>query len=103
MGGDPDGLMSYCQKENIIVEAYSPLAGGRLLNNFSIGKVAFSLLRVFCSLVVVVVFCSLVVVVVVVVLILTGWYFCVHMFLNFCFWCRFVWCLHNWLFEGDCR
>jgi diketogulonate reductase-like aldo/keto reductase len=39
MGADPDGLMSYCEKEQIIVEAYSPLAGGRLLSNFSVGKV----------------------------------------------------------------
>jgi len=38
MGEDPDGLLTYCAKEKIIVEAYSPLAGGRLLSNFTVGK-----------------------------------------------------------------
>ena len=27
MGPDPDGLISYCAKRNITVEAYSPLGG----------------------------------------------------------------------------
>jgi len=38
MGPDPDGLVSFCKREQIVVEAYSPLAGGRLLSNFTVGK-----------------------------------------------------------------
>jgi diketogulonate reductase-like aldo/keto reductase len=38
MGADPDGLLSFCQKQRIVVEAYSPLANGHLLQNFTVGK-----------------------------------------------------------------
>ena len=33
MGPDPAGLISFCTKNEIVLEAYSPLAGGRLLKD----------------------------------------------------------------------
>jgi diketogulonate reductase-like aldo/keto reductase len=33
MGPDPEGLMSYCKEKNIVVQAYSPLAGGEVVTD----------------------------------------------------------------------
>ena len=38
MGEDPGGLVSYCKAKGIVFEAYSPLGGGRLLGNFTVGE-----------------------------------------------------------------
>ena len=40
IGNTQDSLVKYCQKNNILVEAYSPLATGNLLDNLDIAKVA---------------------------------------------------------------
>lgn len=33
MGNDPEGLMSYCQRHQIVVQAYSPLASGAVVSD----------------------------------------------------------------------
>lgn len=40
ISGTPTDLIEYCQNTDIIVEAYSPIAHGRLLNNLQIQSVA---------------------------------------------------------------
>jgi diketogulonate reductase-like aldo/keto reductase len=37
MGGDPQSLISYCEAHKIVIEAYSPLAEGAVLQNFTVG------------------------------------------------------------------
>jgi len=37
MGGDPQQLISYCESHKIVIEAYSPLAEGAVLQNFTVG------------------------------------------------------------------
>ena len=39
MGKDPEGLMSYCKSQNIVVQAYSPLAGGQVVTDPLCNKV----------------------------------------------------------------
>ena len=36
MGPDPEGLMSYCEQHDIIVQAYAPLASGAVVANCSV-------------------------------------------------------------------
>lgn len=40
IGHTPTDVMEYCQKKGIVIEAYSPLAHGRLLTNLTIKKYA---------------------------------------------------------------
>lgn len=40
IGGTPSDLIEYCQNTGIIVEAYSPVAHGRLLNNTYVTSIA---------------------------------------------------------------
>eukprot|EP00040_Diaphanoeca_grandis_P001312 m.18102 g.18102 ORF g.18102 m.18102 type:complete len:308 (-) comp11843_c0_seq1:189-1112(-) len=44
MGGDPGGLVSYCAKHGIVVEAYSPLAHGKVLKDPAFAPMAQGLL-----------------------------------------------------------
>jgi len=38
MGADPIELISYCDKHKIVIEAFSPLAEGAVLQNFTVGQ-----------------------------------------------------------------
>ena len=40
IGNTPFGVMDYCNKKGIAIEAYSPIATGRLLKDESLGKIA---------------------------------------------------------------
>lgn len=40
IGNTQSDVTAFCQKENILVEAYSPLATGRILNNREVGDLA---------------------------------------------------------------
>ena len=40
IGSTNDEIVSFCKENNILVEAYSPLATGRLLNNKEIENIA---------------------------------------------------------------
>ena len=45
MGPDPDGTLSYCAAHNVTIEAYSPLAGGRLLKDPTFSALASTMLK----------------------------------------------------------
>ena len=45
MGSDPDGTLSFCAANNITIEAYSPLGGGRLLKDSNFQNVATPMLQ----------------------------------------------------------
>jgi len=38
MGGDPVQLISYCKSHRIVIEAFSPLDQGVVLQNFTVGE-----------------------------------------------------------------
>lgn len=40
IGNTPDALLEYCKNKNILVEAYSPIAHGELLNSEAVSKIA---------------------------------------------------------------
>merc|ERR1740138_582285 len=39
MGDDPEGLVSYCAKHNIVIQAYSPLGNGKLITDSALAEV----------------------------------------------------------------
>ena len=43
MGADPEGLLSYCKKHDIVVQAYSPLGTGKLISDPQLKKIGSGL------------------------------------------------------------
>jgi diketogulonate reductase-like aldo/keto reductase len=43
MGPDPAGIVSYCEKHNIVVQAYSPLGNGELISDPQLSAIGSSI------------------------------------------------------------